>query len=141
MKKRLEVLVILLLVIAVLSVGAYAYFSDRQTVRVSLKAASLELGPVIVVPKTLGDNIKPGDSGSFTVDVENAGTISGYYTVKVSDATNLLVFTDKEVSGSIAKGETVPVVFHWSLPLLTDMGTGGQEIVIKILVSLDQVEP
>jgi hypothetical protein len=141
MRKHVDVLVTLILVIAFLSAGAYAYFSDRQTVRISLKTASLKLGPVTVLPTTLGDNVKPGDSGSFTVDVVNDGTISGYFTIKVSDALNLLMFEDNEVSGSIAKGETVPVVFHWSLPLETDMGTGGQEIVIKILVSLDQTEP
>jgi predicted ribosomally synthesized peptide with SipW-like signal peptide len=141
MRTRLYIIIALILLVASFGVGVYAFMSDSQTVNVTMHAASLKLGEVTTFPTSLGNNIKPGDSGTLTVNVVNIGNIPGNYTVNVKDNSGYIIFEKTKVIGKIDPGVTVPVSYKWNIPTSTDMGTGGQEISIKISVNLDQILP
>lgn len=127
--------------IALLSAGAYSYFTDSVTVSATFHSASLKLGTVTTNPLALGENLKPGDTGTFIVNVPNIGTIPGKYTVTLQGNTRYLRFIEQQLSGEVAAGATVPVVFHWNIPEDADLGTGGQNVEIKIAVDLEQIHP
>ncbi|HEX9008420.1 MAG TPA: TasA family protein [Patescibacteria group bacterium] len=141
MTKRAQIIAALLLAVALLSAGAYSYFTDSVTVSTRFQAASLKLGTVTTNPLTLGENLKPGDTGTFVVNVPNVGTIPGRYTVTLKGDTGYLRFIETQQSGEVAAGATVPVVFHWNIPEDADLGTGGQNVEIKIAVDLEQIHP
>ena len=132
-------ILILALLAVIVTTFAYAYLSDSKQVSVTMKAATLKLGEVVTVPANIGNNLKPGDSDTLTVKVQNIGTIPGKYTVKLSNIPGFLTFDNITKSGQVGAGETVLVPFHWSIPLDADMGAGGQEIDLKVSVNLEQI--
>lgn len=141
MKNRSQLTIIILLLIALVTLGAYSYFSDSKTVNVSVKTATLKLGEVKVVPTSLGQNVKPGDSGTFDVTFKNDGSIPGKYTITINNIPAFLTIDPTEKTGTVNAGDSVTETFSWNIPAEADMGTGGQEIQLEVKVNLDQIRP
>ena len=93
MKKVLFSLAALALVIGMVGAGTFAYFSDTETSNGNTFAAGtldLKVGgkdDPIAAQITIS-NMKPGDTGSKTVALANAGTVNGTVKLHIKNVTN-----------------------------------------------------
>jgi spore coat-associated protein N len=103
-KKVLIALMSMLVVVGLVGGGAFAYFSDTETSTantftagtLNLKVDQDPTGGTNYVDNpdfsaALGiaaGNLKPGDSQTFTIGIQNAGTIAGIPTIKLIDIVN-----------------------------------------------------
>jgi spore coat-associated protein N len=92
MKKIVGLTMALLLVIGLVGVGTYAYFSDTESsTGNTLTAGTLDLnidgGNTAVITFTASD-VAPGDSGTGSSTLANVGTISGELDIATSATTN-----------------------------------------------------
>jgi predicted ribosomally synthesized peptide with SipW-like signal peptide len=80
MKKRYVVLLSVILIVAILAAGSFAYFSDRESLNGNSFTAGkldLQLGQSPALPFNVG-NVVPGQSGEGKVTLKNAdGGIDG----------------------------------------------------------------
>lgn len=83
MRKILIALLGVLLVAALAGAGTFAYFSDTETsTGNTFTAGTLDLAVGGENPNQSPDfqigNVKPGDSGTITYDLQNVGSLDGY---------------------------------------------------------------
>jgi spore coat-associated protein N len=92
MRKIIILSVAVLVIIGLVSAGTYAYFSDTESSTNNvLMAGTLDLnidGGNVAVTTFTASGVAPGDSGSGSSTLANAGTIAGELDVATSAVTN-----------------------------------------------------
>jgi predicted ribosomally synthesized peptide with SipW-like signal peptide len=109
MKKIIGLTIAAVMVVALVGIGTWAYFSDTETsTGNTLSAGTLDL-KVATSAGAYGDaavttfsvsNIKPGDSGNGSTRLANNGSINGNLSVNTSAVTNTAGTTGEFAGGS-----------------------------------------
>ncbi len=140
--RGLLVVFVLLAAIGALS-SAWASLNDEEVLDLQGRAATLMVGvgagESMDTGISLGENLKPGDSGSIPITIANEGTIDGVVCAQVQGEIPYYLSVNLEnICGSVlGAGEETTITLYWTV-LDVDMGTGGQTFDLSIHVSIEQ---
>ena len=145
MKKILISLMSIALVIGLVGVGVFAYFSDTEdstgntftagTLNITLGTSSWSAG---------FDNMKPGDTVNFTLPVNNAGSLPLNYTVTttlsgtLAEGTTPCTQVTAPTSGSLNVGGSVDIVVSITMPSVADNEYQGQSGILNVTIDAVQ---
>ena len=145
MKKILISLMAIALVVGLVGAGTMAYFSDTETsTGNTFTAGTLNI--------TLGtsswsagfDNMKPGDTVTFTLPVNNEGSLPLNYTVTttlsgtLAGGTNPCTQVTAPTSGSLDVGGSVNIVVSITMPVAAGNEYQGQNGTLNVTIDAVQ---
>lgn len=144
MKVLKNVFIVVLLLAAVSAASsAWASLHDEETIGVSGQAATLKVsvgaGSEMQTGVSLGDNLKPGDSGSVPITIVNEGSIDGEVCAElVGEVPPYLSMQLDDICGDrLGAGQQTTIYLDWQV-LDEDLGTGGQTFDLAVHVSIEQ---
>jgi spore coat-associated protein N len=134
MKKLLVSLMSMVMVIAMVGGGAFAYFTDSETsTGNSFTAGTLDLklnGADAPVVKPIDwANKQPGDSGTYTFNVQNAGSLAGFLNIGVAQTPSEGTLTEPEQVAETAIGHTVNIADEMNFKVTVTIGTGSPVVI------------
>ena len=145
MKKILISLMAIALVIGLVGAGTMAYFSDTETSSGNTFTAGT-LNITLGTSSWSGnlDNMKPGDTVTFTLPVNNEGSLPLNYTVTTTLSGTLAGGTDPctqvtaPTSGSLDVGGSVNIVVSITMPVAAGNEYQGQNGTLTVTIDAVQ---
>jgi hypothetical protein len=145
MKKLLRGLLVVFVLLAAIGAlsSAWASLNDEEVLDLQGRAATLMVsvgaGESMDTGISLGENLKPGDSGSVPITIINEGTIDGVVCAQVQGEIPYYLSVNLEnICGDVlGAGEQTTIMLNWTV-LDVDMGTGGQTFDLSVRVSIEQ---
>jgi len=129
-------MMVIALAAALLGGATYAWFTDNNSVGASFTAGTIVLGDDMAEPLSITE-MAPGDSKSWTVTIENDGTLDMYYRYYFTETTEGELAEELMVSINGAEDVTLAsligsVVFDSDTMTLA----AGNSIVLNIIFTL-----
>lgn len=145
MKKILMSLMAIGLVVGLVGAGTMAYFSDTETsTGNTFTAGTLDIALGTSSWSADFDNMKPGDTVTFTLPVNNEGSLPLNYTVTttlsgtLAGGVNPCTQVTAPTSGSLDVGGSVNIVVSITMPSAADNEYQGQSGILTVTINAVQ---